>query len=220
MLDDMPRGMMRREHHHPLTSWWALLAASLLAAPGITQAAETSTNTPASSWSLPVFLRQIPPEAKAVAPALRTLLQVAQTSRETDEAVRQFRTEYEDVKAKLVAATSELQLLNQQREQLVLDLSVQEREVRERVEALRRDLEAKLDRELSDVRQQKEKEQKEKGYYACERSYGAFYRAIPLPEGVKPDEAKAAFKDGVLEITMPAGKLPEKHGRRLEIKSA
>ena len=64
-----------------------------------------------------------------------------------------------------------------------------------------------------------EKEQKEKGYYACEHAYGAFYRSIPLPEGVKADEAKAAFKDGVLEITMPA-KLPEKHGRRLEIKAA
>jgi HSP20 family protein len=63
-----------------------------------------------------------------------------------------------------------------------------------------------------------EKEQKEKGYYACERSYGAFYRAVLLPEGVKADEAKATFKDGVLEIAMPAGKMPEKHGRQLEIK--
>ena len=65
-----------------------------------------------------------------------------------------------------------------------------------------------------------EKEQKEKGgYYACEHSYGSFYRSISLPEGVKGDEAKAAFKDGVLEITMPV-KTPEKHGRRLEIKTA
>ena len=63
-----------------------------------------------------------------------------------------------------------------------------------------------------------EKEQKDKGYYACERSYGAFYRALPLPEGVKPDDAKATFKDGVLEIAMPAGKPPEKHGRQVEIK--
>ena len=63
-----------------------------------------------------------------------------------------------------------------------------------------------------------EKEQKEKGYYACERSYGTFHRAVPLPEGVKADEAKATFKDGVLEIAMPAGKVPEKHGRQLEIK--
>ncbi len=63
-----------------------------------------------------------------------------------------------------------------------------------------------------------EKEQKEKGYYTCERTYGSFYRAVPLPEGVKADEAKATFKDGVLEIAMPAGKVPEKHGRQLEIK--
>ena len=63
-----------------------------------------------------------------------------------------------------------------------------------------------------------EKEQKQKGYYACERTYGAFYRAVPLPEGVKADEAKATFKDGVLEISMPAAKAPEKHGRQLEIK--
>lgn len=63
-----------------------------------------------------------------------------------------------------------------------------------------------------------EKEQKEKGYYTSERSYGAFYRALPLPEGVKADEAKATFKDGVLEVAMPAAKLPEKHSRQLEIK--
>jgi HSP20 family molecular chaperone IbpA len=47
---------------------------------------------------------------------------------------------------------------------------------------------------------------------------GAFYRALALPEGVKADDAKATFKDGVLEIVMPAAKLPEKHGRQLEIK--
>ena len=63
-----------------------------------------------------------------------------------------------------------------------------------------------------------EKEQKEKGYYACERSYGTFHRAVPLPEGVKADEARATFKDGVLEIAMPAGRVTEKHGRQLEIK--
>lgn len=63
-----------------------------------------------------------------------------------------------------------------------------------------------------------EKEKKEKGYYACERSYGSFYRAIALPEGVNVGEAKATFKDGVLEISMPAPKAHERHGRRLEIK--
>ena len=56
----------------------------------------------------------------------------------------------------------------------------------------------------------KEKEEKKEGYYRAERSYGAFYRTLPLPEGVKVDAAKAAIKDGVLEVTVPAPRLEEK----------
>ena len=41
------------------------------------------------------------------------------------------------------------------------------------------------------------------GYYRSERSYGSFYRAIPLPEGVDPSACNATFKDGVLEVTLP-----------------
>ena len=48
-----------------------------------------------------------------------------------------------------------------------------------------------------------EKEEKKEGYFHCERSYGKFYRAIPLPEGVKAGEAIANFTNGVLEITVP-----------------
>ena len=33
--------------------------------------------------------------------------------------------------------------------------------------------------------------------------YGQFYRAIPLPDGVKTQEARAQFQNGVLEITIP-----------------
>jgi len=61
-----------------------------------------------------------------------------------------------------------------------------------------------------------EKEEKQKGYYRSERSYGSFYRYIPLPEGVKTDTAAAEFRDGVLEIKMQAAKI-EPRGRRLEI---
>ena len=62
-----------------------------------------------------------------------------------------------------------------------------------------------------------EKEEKREGYYRSERSYGIFYRQIPLPEGAKTDTAKAEFKDGVLQITMQAPK-QEPQARRLEIK--
>jgi HSP20 family protein len=55
------------------------------------------------------------------------------------------------------------------------------------------------------------------GFYRTERSYGSFYRAIPLPEGAIADNAQAAFKDGVLEITMPAPPREAARGRRIEI---
>jgi HSP20 family protein len=59
-------------------------------------------------------------------------------------------------------------------------------------------------------------EQKE-GVYRSERSYGAFSRVIGLPEGTITDQAKANFKDGVLEITMPTPPEHVTRGRRLEI---
>jgi hypothetical protein len=40
---------------------------------------------------------------------------------------------------------------------------------------------------------------------------------IPLPEGAIADNATANFKDGVLEITMPAPPHEVTRGRRLEI---
>ena len=49
-----------------------------------------------------------------------------------------------------------------------------------------------------------EKEENKEGYYRSERSYGSFYREVPLPNGVKREEANATFRNGVLEITMPA----------------
>ncbi len=57
----------------------------------------------------------------------------------------------------------------------------------------------------------------EQGFYHSERSYGSFYRMIPLPEGVNVDEANATFRDGVLHIELP---LPQQRqrGRRLEIR--
>jgi HSP20 family protein len=55
------------------------------------------------------------------------------------------------------------------------------------------------------------------GVYRLERTYGSFFREIPLPEGAIVDQAKASFKDGVLEITVPAPPEQVARGRRLEI---
>jgi HSP20 family protein len=54
-----------------------------------------------------------------------------------------------------------------------------------------------------------EKEEKKEGYYRAERTFGAFYRTLPLPEGTKWDEAKATLKDGVLEVVVPTTKIEE-----------
>jgi HSP20 family protein len=67
---------------------------------------------------------------------------------------------------------------------------------------------------------QRQQEEEREGVYRSERSYGKFYRVIPLPEGVMADQAKATFKDGVLEITMPAPPEQARRGRRLEISEA
>lgn len=61
-----------------------------------------------------------------------------------------------------------------------------------------------------------EKEEKREGFYRSERSYGSFYRQIPLPEGAMTENAKATFEKGVLEITIPASKV-EPSTRKLEI---
>lgn len=63
----------------------------------------------------------------------------------------------------------------------------------------------------------REHEEEKAGVYRSERSYGSFRRAIALPEGAMTDQAKANFKDGVLEISMPAPPETVTRGRKLDI---
>jgi HSP20 family protein len=62
-----------------------------------------------------------------------------------------------------------------------------------------------------------EHEERQGGIFRSERSYGTFHRQIPLPEGINTEQATASFKDGVLEITMPAPQMTR--GRRIDIQS-
>jgi len=48
-----------------------------------------------------------------------------------------------------------------------------------------------------------ETEVEEEDYYRCERSYGSFYRSIPLPSTVDASKIEASYEDGVLEVTLP-----------------
>ncbi len=58
-------------------------------------------------------------------------------------------------------------------------------------------------------RKQEKKEEKE-GVYRSERSYGHFYRSIPLPDGAKTDQIKAELNNGVLEIKVPVAETKQK----------
>ena len=55
-------------------------------------------------------------------------------------------------------------------------------------------------------------------YYRSERTYGRFFRAIQLPDGVDAEKVEAQFKDGVLEVTIPAPKVQQQRNRQVKIR--
>jgi HSP20 family protein len=83
-----------------------------------------------------------------------------------------------------------------------------------------KDLDVNLSEESLSIRGEKRHEShgEEKGGQWTEREYGIFERVIPLPTDVKPEEAKAVFKNGVLEITLPKreGARPRSHKIQIE----
>ena len=64
-----------------------------------------------------------------------------------------------------------------------------------------------------------EKEEKRKGYYRSERSFGTFQRSFELPESVDQDKITASFRKGLLTLTLP--KNPEAHRleKKIEVKA-
>jgi HSP20 family protein len=62
-----------------------------------------------------------------------------------------------------------------------------------------------------------EHEDEDEGVFRTERSYGEFYRAIPLPDGVSADQCEAKYENGVLEVTL---KVPDqaRNSRRIPIR--
>ena len=59
-------------------------------------------------------------------------------------------------------------------------------------------------------------DKEEKGdFYRCEISKGSYMRTLSLPENVDEDKAKAKFKDGMLELTIP--KVEVSHRRTIKV---
>ena len=63
------------------------------------------------------------------------------------------------------------------------------------------------------------REESKKGYHLSERSYGTFYRSIPLPSGVDTDKANAEFKNGVLTVTLPKTQEALSRVKKIKVKA-
>jgi len=61
-----------------------------------------------------------------------------------------------------------------------------------------------------------EHQERRNGTSFSECSYGSFYRAIPLPAGLKTDQAEATYANGVLELVLP--KSEEAKARTITVK--
>ncbi len=68
----------------------------------------------------------------------------------------------------------------------------------------REDIELNITSDRVEIRAQKKEEKKEENQgYRAYVSYAGFYRNVPLPVAVNPDNVKATYRNGVLEVTLP-----------------
>ena len=75
------------------------------------------------------------------------------------------------------------------------------------------DMEIYVSDNSATIKGEKKHEEKEEkgGYYRSEISCSAFTRTVMLPNVVATDKAKAKFKDGLLELTMPKIEKTRRH---------
>ena len=78
-----------------------------------------------------------------------------------------------------------------------------------------------IDNNVLTIEGEKEQERTDappaRSYYLSERFYGAFQRSFTLPRTVDMEHVKAAFKKGVLTVTLP--KLPQAKGKVIDIEA-
>lgn len=85
-----------------------------------------------------------------------------------------------------------------------------------------KDIDISLNNDVLTIRGEKkaEREEKKKGYYLSERSYGSFHRSIPLPPGVDSEKADAQFKKGVLTVSLPKTPEAQEKVRKIAVKAS
>lgn len=95
-----------------------------------------------------------PPEAKPVASLLHHAMEVVQSGLEIEQVITQLKAEQDSARITLTALTSELALVGQQQQEWSQQLAALERRRQERMDALRTELEAKLEDELTRAQRQ------------------------------------------------------------------
>ncbi len=81
------------------------------------------------------------------------------------------------------------------------------------------DIEIELRDDSLVIEAEKEEKTEEEGedYIRRERGYKSFYRRLPLPEEVKPEDIGASLDNGILTIDLPKKEPKKKKGRKIKI---
>jgi len=105
-----------------------------------------------------------------------------------------------------------------------IDLSESEHEIQVTAELPgidEKDVDVVLADDMLTIRGEKkaEHEQKDRDYHLVERSHGTFSRSLPLPFAADPSQVKAAFKNGVLTVTIQKPKEVLEKQHRIEVQT-
>jgi HSP20 family protein len=84
-----------------------------------------------------------------------------------------------------------------------------------------KDFEVDLSRDTLTIKGEKreERDDKEKGHYRLERTYGSFHRTIPMPCEVDEEKVEATFKKGVLKLRLPKTEEAKKAVKKITVKA-
>jgi HSP20 family protein len=63
-----------------------------------------------------------------------------------------------------------------------------------------------------------EEERPEEQYHVRQQSYGSFKVSYALPMEVRPNDVKATYHSGILEVRMPKAEITEEHKVKVEVK--
>ncbi len=70
---------------------------------------------------------------------------------------------------------------------------------------------------ISGKKEEERKEDKSR-YMLTERRFGSFERSIALPEGIKAEDIKATFKNGVLSVEIPKSEQSKPQTVKIDVK--